>query len=87
MADLGGHLPPPGSAVWSRDVRSVGSEERSAWAGTRGTDMSYTMIVRHVVIGDAEIWEEPTPYVVSGLVRVIFQPNSSCKNFIVLYLL
>ena len=67
MADLGGHLPPPGSAVWSREVRSADSDQRGPWTGagvTRSSDMSYTMVVRHVVIGDAEIWEEPTPYVV-----------------------
>lgn len=71
MADLGGHLPPPGSAVWSRDVRSAANEERTTWAGpgVRPSEVSYTMVVRHVVIGDAEIWEEPTPYVVSELVE------------------
>jgi len=81
MADLGRHLPPPGSAVWSRDVRAIGSERgsegRSAWTGSeaRGAEMSYTMIVRHIVIGDAEIWEEPTPYVVSSL-GLMGKPNS-----------
>lgn len=64
MAHLGNYLPPPGSAVWRRDVRAEASEVDEAGGGEVLGRGSYTVRVRHVVIRDAEIWEEPNPYVV-----------------------
>ena len=52
MASINRHLPSPGSAVWRRDV--------SSRDGTGADDNK----VRHVVIRDAEIREQPSPHVV-----------------------
>ena len=55
MASLGSYLPSPGSAVWRRDISgSLGRGEV-----TQGNK------VRHVMIKGAEIWERPSPHVVS----------------------
>ena len=63
MAHLGSYLPTPGSAVWRRDVGSpTSSNSHQQGVGAGAGDSSR---VRHVVIRDAEIWEEPAPYVVS----------------------
>ena len=63
MADIGSYLPSPGSAVWRRDVATPPSDHPhvAVGGGSRGDSNR----VRHVVIRDAEIWEEPAPYVVS----------------------
>lgn len=52
MASLNRHLPSPGSAVWRRDISS-----RDVATGDGNK-------VRHVVIRDAEIREQPSPHVV-----------------------
>lgn len=63
MAHLGSYLPTPGSAVWRRDVGSPpSSNPHQQGLGAGAGDSSR---VRHAVIRDAEIWEEPAPYVVS----------------------
>lgn len=65
MAHIGSYLPSPGSAVWRRDVASSPTPEHSSAQGSIASLKEVTT-VRHVVIRDAEIWEEPTPYVVSS---------------------
>ena len=68
MANLGSYLPSPGSAVWRRDVATPphSSPPGPARVGRGGAVAEASNRVRHVVIRDAEIWEEPAPYVVSG---------------------
>lgn len=63
MADLGSYLPSPGSAVWRRDVASSPTHGHGV-SGASGVSVADITRVRHVVIRDAEIWEEPAPYVV-----------------------
>ena len=55
MASINRHLPSPGSAVWRRDISSRDG------TGAGGADDNK---VRHVVIRDAEIREQPSPHVV-----------------------
>lgn len=64
MAHIGSYLPSPGSAVWRRDVASPPSSSGPSPLG--GGALPDTSRVRHVVVRDAEIWEEPAPYVVSS---------------------
>ncbi len=62
-----GRSPPP-----SQQQRSRGQEEEEEEGGAGGVPRGGSAIaspsesgrVRHVVIRDAEIWEEPAPYVV-----------------------
>lgn len=76
MARLESYLPSPGSAVWRRDVGSpppaqqLHQDSSSVLrGGTAIASPSESSRVRHVVIRDAEIWEEPAPYVVRSLSR------------------
>lgn len=64
MAHIGSYLPSPGSAVWRRDVASppYSGPSPGPHLAVGAADSSR---VRHVVVRDAEIWEEPAPYVVS----------------------
>ena len=61
MASIDRYLPSPGSAVWRRDVST---------RVRKGGHPHEVNKVRHIVIRDAEIWERPTPHVVSGCVCV-----------------
>ena len=63
MAHIGNYLPSPGSAVWRRDVATSPTHGH----GGSVASQSENVIIRHVVIRDAQIWEEPAPYVVSIL--------------------
>lgn len=70
MAHLGSYLPSPGSAVWRRDVASSPEHQalsESASASVSAAGLKDNSRIRHVVIRDAEIWEEPAPYVVSDV--------------------
>ena len=51
MASLGAYLPSPGKVAWRLDAAQE--------------DVTEGNKVRHVMIRSAEVWEYPTPYVVS----------------------
>ena len=59
MASINRHLPSPGSAVWRRDISP---RDEAAVGGSGG--LGDANKVRHVVIRDAEIREQPSPHVV-----------------------
>lgn len=73
MAHLNSYLPSPGSAVWRRDVASSPEHQQlGLGGGSPGVaSASESSRVRHIVIRDAEIWDEPAPYVVSLLANHI----------------